>query len=521
MALVTVTHGQTQPRSLTVKETAAGPTSKLPPRHLLLLASATGIGGTFQYGFNISVMNAPTWDIKNFINNTYCERHSMFIDDNLVTLLWSVMVSIYTAGGALGSFLTGPLASKLGRKKALLANNSLALLAAVIMGVSYPLRAYELIILGRFVIGMNCGLGLNLQPMYLGETAPQHLRGVMSMCGMIFLPLGIMVGQVVGLPEILGRPGGWPLILSVTAIPALLQIFTLPSCPESPRFLLIDKNDVDECRKALKWLGGKHMTEMEMENEMAGMREEHALIGDAGMEKSALVVARDPTLRRALITVILVGAGQQLSGLDVIYSYLVYIFSASGVAPGDMAYIAIGTGLCELLALLMSSYLIERLGRKPLLIGGYSMMALSCVIITISLSLQEYVHWMPFLSASCVFACILSFGIGPGCVTSLLPAEFFTQEARSGAYTLYGMSNWSFLFIIGMVFPFMVDGLGPFCFLFFLIDCVATAIFTFFFIPETKNRSFLEISSYFQRHSRKVYVEPECTELSRVNIRRT
>uniref|UniRef100_A0A8C4QEN8 Uncharacterized protein n=1 Tax=Eptatretus burgeri TaxID=7764 RepID=A0A8C4QEN8_EPTBU len=78
-----------------------------------------------------------------------------------------------------------------------------------------------------------------------------------------------------------------------------------------------------------------------------------------------------------------------------------------------MAYIAIGTGLCELLALLMSTLLIERLGRKPLLIGGYSMIALSCVIITISLSLQEHVYWMPFLSASCVFACILSFGIGP------------------------------------------------------------------------------------------------------------
>uniref|UniRef100_A0A8C4R6G9 Solute carrier family 2 member 11a n=1 Tax=Eptatretus burgeri TaxID=7764 RepID=A0A8C4R6G9_EPTBU len=378
---------------------------QVPCLHLLLLASATGIGGTFQYGFNIS-------DIKNFINNTYCERYGMFIDENLVTLLWSVMVSIYTAGGALGSFLTGPLASKLGSE---------------VMSVTL----------------LCTGLGLNLQPMYLGEMAPQHLRGVMSICGMILLPIGITFGQVVGLPEILGWPGGWPLILSITAIPALLQICTLPWCPESPRFLLIDKNDVVECRKGLfqQPFRGRH--------------------GDI----------------------------------------------ASGVAPEDMAYIAIGTGLCELLALLMSTLLIERLGRKPLLIGGYSMMALSCVIITISLSLQEHVYWMPFLSASCVFACILSFGIGPGCITSMLPAEFFTQEARSGAYTLYGMSNWSFRFIIGMVFPFMVEGLGPFCFIFFLIDCVATAIFIFFFIPETKNHSFLEIASYFQRIGDHRYVQ--------------
>ncbi|XP_055511213.1 solute carrier family 2, facilitated glucose transporter member 11-like isoform X2 [Leucoraja erinacea] len=105
---------------------------------------------------------------------------------------------------------------------------------------------------------------------------------------------------------------------------------------------------------------------------------------------------------------------------------------------------------------------------------------------------------MPFLSMACVFASILSFGIGPAGVTAVIPSEIFDQTARPAAYMINGSLFWINLILIGMTFPFIVEGLRSFCYVPFLSFSFFTAIFIGFFLPETKGKTFLEISRKFQ-----------------------
>ncbi|KPP58207.1 hypothetical protein Z043_123987, partial [Scleropages formosus] len=149
-----------------------------PNTSLLLAVCAAGIGGTFQYGYNISVINAPTKYVQNFINQTWLERYEMDISEQMLTLLWSIIVSVFTLGGLIGASIGGTLAIKFG---------------------SYPAGLYELLIVGRFLTGINAGIGVCVQPMYLGEIAPRMFRGTMAMGTSIFITGGIFTGQVIGL----------------------------------------------------------------------------------------------------------------------------------------------------------------------------------------------------------------------------------------------------------------------------------------------------------------------------------
>ncbi|KAG7215510.1 hypothetical protein INR49_022477 [Caranx melampygus] len=234
---------------LLVKDSTERKQSKLPNKTLLLAASAACIGGTFQYGYNVSVINAPTEYVQNFINQTWMERYQTSISDHVLTLLWSTIVSIFTLGGFMGAIIGGTLSVKLGRKGALLTNNIFALAAALLMGLSYPTGMYELLIVGRFFSGLNAGIGLCVQPLYLGEIAPTAIRGAMGMGTSVFLTGGILTGQVIGLKELLGGEEYWPILLSTTCIPAILQLLILPWFSESPRYLLIDKGDEEGARK--------------------------------------------------------------------------------------------------------------------------------------------------------------------------------------------------------------------------------------------------------------------------------
>nr|BAE01166.1 unnamed protein product [Macaca fascicularis] len=168
-------------------------------RILLLTICAAGIGGTFQFGYNLSIINAPTSHIQEFTNETWQARTGEPLPDHLILLMWSLIVSLYPLGGPFGALLAGPLAITLGRKKSLLVNNIFVVLAAILFGFSRKAGSFEMIMLGRLLVGVSAGVSMNIQPMYLGESAPKELRGAVAMSSAIFTALGIVMGQVVGL----------------------------------------------------------------------------------------------------------------------------------------------------------------------------------------------------------------------------------------------------------------------------------------------------------------------------------
>ncbi|XP_072839846.2 solute carrier family 2, facilitated glucose transporter member 11 isoform X3 [Pogona vitticeps] len=466
---------------------------KLPTWTLFFAVCAAGIGGTFQYGYNVSIINAPTEHIHKFLNETWQSRYQAELSPGLLTLLWSTIASIFSLGGLFGAHLGGSMAVWLGRKGALLMNNFVALLAAILMGVSFPTGFYELLILGRFLIGINTGIGLCVQPLYIGEAAPKHLRGAMAMGSSIFLTGGILTGQVVGLRELLGGESHWPLLLSTCCIPAFVQLLALPWFPESPRFLFLDRGNEVKCVKALKRFHGR----LHYRREMEDIQREGLALGSQKAKKPWELFL-DRSIRWQLLTIICMTMGQQLSGINGIYFYASYVFQEAGIPEGKIPYVTLGTGACECLTALTCGLLIESMGRRALILGGYSLMTLWCMVLTFSLTYQVY-WWAPYLSMACVFAFILSFGLGPGGVTNILTIELFTQSSRPAAYTIAGSVSWLSFFTIGMLFPFIVRGLKQYCFLVFLAECCLVALFIFFVVPETKNKTFLEIKREFHK----------------------
>ncbi|XP_072206991.1 solute carrier family 2, facilitated glucose transporter member 11-like isoform X1 [Excalfactoria chinensis] len=465
-------------------------------KNLILTVCAAGIGGTFQYGYNISIINAPTSYIQTFMNRTWLERTGAPLESGMVLLLWSFTVSMYPLGGLAGAVAAGPMAIVLGRKMSLLVNNLFVIVAAALSGFSQMAKSFEMIMLSRFLTGVNAGVSMNVQPMYLAESAPRKLRGAVALTSASFTALGLVLGQVVGLRELLGREESWPLLLASNAVPALIQLMVLPWLPESPRYLLIDRGDRESCISALKKLRGSSDLGEELEEMLA---EQAAAKGQKA--KKPWELFRNPAVRWQLISIIVLSSAMQLCGNDSMYFYAAYVFQEAGIPQDKIPYVVIGTGSCELITSVTCNMIIDYAGRRPLLLGGYILMAGWATVFMVALSQQTQISWMPYLSMACIFAYILSFGIGPAGVTGVLPTEIFDQMSRPAAYMICGSLLWFNLFLVGTAFPFIVKNLAHFCYVPFLVVCICTAVYIGFFLPETKGKSFLEISEEFRKRN--------------------
>uniref|UniRef100_A0A7M4DZR3 Major facilitator superfamily (MFS) profile domain-containing protein n=1 Tax=Crocodylus porosus TaxID=8502 RepID=A0A7M4DZR3_CROPO len=133
-----------------------------------------GIGGNLLCGFQISVINYPS---MRFINETWLERYSSPLHQESLTLLWSLIVSIYCVGGLVGCLCIGYLSEKYGKKKCLLFNCLLIIVAALHVGFSKPAKSFEMILIGRALYGLSAGVCLNVHIQYAGEISPKKLRG--------------------------------------------------------------------------------------------------------------------------------------------------------------------------------------------------------------------------------------------------------------------------------------------------------------------------------------------------------
>ncbi|NXQ96765.1 GTR9 protein, partial [Sagittarius serpentarius] len=240
------------------------------------------------------------------------------------------------------------------------------------------------------------------------------------------------------------------------------------------------------------WGDGDHMAEID---DM--MAEQEAIRGENA--KSVCDLFRDKAVRWQLITLFLVSSCMQLIGANVVYFYAYSVFIKAGIPPAQTHYVSLGVGITEILTTVLCGFLIERAGRKTLLWKSYTVMALALGLLTVTLSLQDSFSWVPYCSVALIFIFIMSFGIGPAGVLCPLPTEIFIQSYRPAAYVFNGATNWIQLFILGLLFPFIVEGLGSFCFIIFLAYCLSMAIFVFLVMPETKGKTMLQVMEEFNR----------------------
>ncbi|XP_025030934.1 solute carrier family 2, facilitated glucose transporter member 11-like isoform X2 [Python bivittatus] len=438
-------------------------------------------------------LNCFAQDVKRFINETWLKRHGAGLPQETLALMWSFIVSIYCLGGLLGCLWSGPLAMRYGKKKSLICSNFIIITGALLIGSSKMAKSFEMILVGRFLYGISAGLCLNVHGPYLGEISPKKFRGVATTSAAVFFSLGKALGQIMGLRDLLGTEVLWPLLLALCGFPALLQLLLLPFFPESPPYLLRQKKDTQACLKAMKDLWGEGHQQTEIED----MLKEMALPGSKNL--SIWEVVKQPSLRWPLLIVILLIMGLQLSGLSAIYFYAFEVFRTARLEEAIIPYVTLGIGLCEFVSVILCSFIIDHLGRRILLWGGFGMMALTLALLILTLSLQDQSPWISYSSIALIFLFIIFYGIGPSGAIFSVMVEIFSPAARPSALALAGSVSWVGLFIIGLGFPFVVEALSYYCFLIFFGVLVGMGIFIYLFLPETKGRSILDITEDLNR----------------------
>ncbi|XP_054460305.1 solute carrier family 2 member 15b [Anoplopoma fimbria] len=471
---------------------------------LLAVAFLASFGSSTLYGYNLAVVNSPAQYIKDFYNATLVESYNWTPDEELLTVLYSLTVSIFAIGGMTGALLVGKLVTKYGRKGTLVRSTVLVFIGGALMGFSRSCRMPAMVIVGRFITGVHSGISLSVVPMYLGEIAPKNMRGFLGLVPSIHICLGVFIAQVLGLSELLGQEKYWPLLLSLVVFPTLFQLMLLPWFPESPRYLLIEKGNIHATIEALKW----YRPEGNIQAEVDEMQEEQRSLSSI-QTMSVRGLLRDRCVRWQVITIAVVNIGMQLSGIDAIWFYTNDIFKNAGIPEPYIQYTTVGTGAIEVISGMLGCFTIERLGRRPLMIGGFLFMGLCCTGITMSVLFQAQLSFMRYISVGCVVGIIAGFCIGPAGVPFLITAELFKQSHRPAAYTVAGCLNWMSNFTIGFVFPFLENATGPYCYLIFCVVCFGVAIYTIFVIPETKNKTFMEISQMFAAKNK--IIEEELT----------
>ncbi|XP_026113597.1 solute carrier family 2, facilitated glucose transporter member 1-like isoform X2 [Carassius auratus] len=417
------------------------------------------------------------------------ERYGEPISPGVCTVVWSFAVAIFSVGGMVGSFSVGVVANKFGRRKSMFLVNILALIGGGLMGLCTLCSSFEMIIAGRLVIGLFCGLFTGLTPMYVGEVSPTPLRGAFGTLHQLGVVVGILIAQILGLENLLGSQKLWPLLLALTVLPAVLQCILLPFCPESPRYLLINLNEEEQARKALVRLRGYE----DVGKDMQEMKEESAKMA---MEKKVTIpeLFRIAAYRQPLLIAVMLQLSQQLSGINAVFYYSTGIFKSAGVT--QPIYATIGAGAVNTVFTVVSLFLVERAGRRTLHLIGLCGMAVSALAMTIALLLKD-IEGFRYLSIAAVFAFVAMFEMGPGPIPWFIVAELFSQGPRPAAMAVAGCSNWTANFLVGISFPKLEELCGPYVFIIFMIFLIFFFIFTYFKVPETKGRTFDDIARGF------------------------
>ncbi|KAB0392295.1 hypothetical protein E2I00_011193 [Balaenoptera physalus] len=413
---------------------------------------------------------------------------------SLITMFWSLSVSSFPVGGMIASFFGGLLGDQLGRIKAMLVANILSLVGALLMGFSKLGPSHILIISGRGISGLYCGLISGLVPMYIGEIAPTTLRGAIGALHQLAIVTGILISQIVGLDFILGNHELWHILLGLSAVPAVLQSLLLFFCPESPRYLYIKLDEEAKAKKSLKRLRGcddvtKDITEMRKERE------------EASNEKKVSIIQlfTNSSYQQPILVALMLHMAQQFSGINGIFYYSTSIFQTAGIS--QPVYATIGVGVVNTVFTALSVFLVEKAGRRSLFLIGMSGMFVCAIFMSVGLVLLNKLAWMSYMSMTAIFLFVSFFEIGPGPIPWFMVAEFFSQGPRPAALAIAAFSNWTCNFIIALCFQYIADFCGPYVFFLFAGIVLAFTLFTFFKVPETKGKSFEEIAAEFQKKS--------------------
>jgi sugar porter (SP) family MFS transporter len=364
-------------------------------------------------------------------------------------------------GCLLGSLVSGALSDRFGRKKLL----TLAAFLFTVTGILTALAPdFGFFVANRLLGGVGIGLASNLSPVYIAEISPAEVRGKFVAVNQLTIVIGILAAQLVNM--LIARPVpagataadilnswngqvGWRWMFGAEAVPAFLFFILMFTVPESPRWLVKNgRGNVAE--RVLAKVGGAAFAG----RATAEIRE---TLAAADIQKVRFRALVEPGMSRVLLIGIVLAVYQQWCGINVIFYYAEEIFSAAGYGVSDILFNIVVTGTVNLVFTLVAIRLVDRLGRKPLMIAGSAGLAVTFGLIGASYAAHS--RGLHLFILVVIAMALYALSLAP--VTWVLLSEIFPNRIRGAAMSVSTFSLWSACFVLTYTFPHLNKGLGP------------------------------------------------------------
>jgi MFS transporter, SP family, xylose:H+ symportor len=399
-------------------------------------------------------------------------------------------------GCFVGSFLAGYAGERFGRRRVLLVS---AILFAVSSGFTGWASSFPIFIFWRIVGGTAIGLSSNISPLYIAEISPASIRGRLVSLNQFAIVVGILLAQIANwqiarpIPAPMSHAAfllswnvqyGWRWMFCAVVVPAVLFTILSLFLPESPRWLLAKGRD-DAAYIVLARVGGLSYALRETENI------KRTLLLEAGMKASWRELWL-PGIRKIVLIGMALAVLQQWTGINILFNYAAEVYRSAGYGANEIFLNIVITGAINLLFTLFAMLIVDRVGRRPMMLFG-------CLGIGVSHLLSGLAYragWHGSAVLVLTLSAIACYALTLAPVTWVLISEIFPNRVRSRAVSVAVSALWVSSFALTYTFPFLNRMLGSSgTFWGYGVICMLGAVFLFFFVPETKGRTLEEIEA--------------------------
>jgi MFS transporter, SP family, galactose:H+ symporter len=439
-------------------------------RTVFLTAAIAALGGLL-FGYDTSVISGAMLFLRT--------------DFHLTDGQLELAVGIALAGALVGAGVAGYCADHWGRRVTLLGTGLGFGGFAIFSGLATSLVQFSI---ARFFVGVCIGVASLVTPLYLAEMSPARIRGALVSLNQLAITIGICVAYFVDYE--LAAAQNWRWMFLTAVFPALVLVLGMILLPESPRWLA-QAGFRDRALAGFRRLGHGEDAAAELEDVERVLTEQQEGFG---------ILVR-PGFRVAVFVGIGLAVLQQITGINTIIYYSPEILRMSGYPSAKAAIFAAGIiGVVNVLITVVSILLVDRLGRRFLLLFGTAGMAVALLIV----GLAFYRHTTGPAVFYAVIAYIIFFGIGLGPVVWLLISEIYPIRIRGKAMSLAILTVWGANWVVASTFLSVIHGVGPaITFWIFAALCTFAFVFCLVFVPETKGKSLEDIERYWIRFGAK------------------
>jgi len=444
---------------------------KAPVKGFVYYAVAIAALGGLLFGYDTGVISGAIL----FITKQF----------SLSSTMEEIVVSAVLIGAVAGASVGGALTDRFGRR-GLIIVAGLIFIASSLGTALAP--SVPLLIAARVVSGIAIGLASFLSPMYIAELVPARVRGALVAVNMLAITTGIVAAYLTDYA--LTGNGGWRWMFGLGVVPAVWLTIGMWFLPDSPRWL-VSKSRTDEARKALARL----RTPEEIGPEVADI--EQTTQKTSGDWKTELF---RPSLRMPLIIGIGLALFQQLSGINTVIYYAPTIFKYAGFESARASILAaVGLGVVMLCSHVVAIFLIDRVGRRPLLLVGIAGQIVGLAALGAAFHFKQLSNSVGDIAVGSLVVYVACFAFGLGPVFWLLISEIYPLAVRGAAMSAATVANWAMNLVVAVTFLTLVHVVGrSSTFWIYGAITVCAWIFIYKLVPETKGKTLEQIEAYWR-----------------------